>query len=356
MFKLKRLAKVLVKLFFSPEKLSQKDIHDFWNNANVCCVLAASGIGDSIMATPFLKAIKKCRPSLKVILVSSDRTYEVFKNNPYIDELISYKYRIFPLIKLLFLVYRRKIDFFFGVQPSNTIYHALIAGFSEAAVRLKHTKDYLKYPVGDFSFVFNVIVPSSTDRHRVELNLDFLRFLGEDIPENSFFPQFFVSKKAGKKVDFLFQKNGINNSRDFITIHPGSGRNEKIWSGENFAIVANYLNKEKFMVFFVGGKNEYTLCENIVKKIDGGTVFNFAGMLTLEETAAVLKKSNFLISNDSGIMHLASAVNIPVIALFGPTNSNHIGPYSKKAVVLKADNDIKRIKVENVIDSIRILL
>ena len=344
---------IIVYLFFRPKSLDLNEMQQKWKEAKVCCVICASGIGDSIMATPLIEMIKKCNPQSRLIVVSKKPCSNVFKKNLFVSDIIEYsqKYKdFFSNILMLWKLRQEKIDVLFAAQPANTICHSLISAVSGAKIKLKHTYDYGVSFIRDFSFLYNRLLPDSMARHRVELNLDFLRFLGEKIEEKAVFPQFFIDQKCQKNIDNLLQSYDKDDYYDkLIAIHPGGTRQNKRWPTECFAEVCKKLTDLAFAICLVGGKYEIDTCNDIAKKTGIDRTLNFARNTTLEETGAILKRCQCLISNDTGIMHLATSVDVPVIAIFGPTDFRHIGPYSKKAKVIFNSDNIKNISVKKVL-------
>ncbi len=351
-----RICKLLIRILLYPifraKPVDAVEIRKKWKYAGTCCVLAGSGIGDGIMATPFIKAIKERKPQGKLIILCSESNRPVFEENPHVDLILDYngnRNTFSSVVALCLKMRREKPDFFFAAQPANTIRHALIAAFSGAKILCKHTYDYTGACERDYSFAYHVLLPDKMERHRVKLNLDFLRHLGDEIPENSIYPEFHTNKGARKKMEAFLQTFGISGDRDgMAAVHAGSGRQEKRWPAECFSEIIGYLVRKNLTIFLVGGKSERNLNHHIKKAAGGNRVINIAGVLTLDETAALMEQCRFLISNDSGIMHLATSLDIAVIALFGPTDSRHIGPMSKNAIVMNKSPRIKDITPQDV--------
>ncbi|MBW2058235.1 MAG: glycosyltransferase family 9 protein [Deltaproteobacteria bacterium] len=327
-----------------------------WGQTKACCVLSASGFGDSLMATPLVEGIKRCNPDIRLVVASTDVFSEVFEGNPHVDALLTYSLRPWDLISLARLVWRlrrERIDVFLAAQPANTIRHSLVAALSGAKVRLKHTYDYGSAFERDFSFVYHVRLSNSMKRHRVELNLDLLRFLGEEIPEGSISPYLKVGREAREKVEgWLLSVNGGQEARDLVALHPGGVRQNKRWAAQGFSEVGRAMVNWGFSLCLVGGREERNLCRSIAEEIGAEGVLDAAGLFSLEETAALLKKCRCLVSNDTGIMHLAAAVETPVVALFGPTDFRHIGPFSMQRWVLQGSRDMKDISPIDVLEAV----
>lgn len=307
------------------------------------------------MATPLLEAIKRCKPNVRLIVVCSKKTAHAFVGNRNIDALYTYVAEEQDLLGFPYLLMRllwAKIDVLFGAQPSNTIRHALIAGCSGASLRLKHTYDYGATVERDFSFIYHAQLPNSMARHRVELNLDLLRFLGEKITERSLYPNYAVRAEAQTRVGQWLMFWGRDGSSKLIALHPGGVRHNKRWMPKRFVEVGRELLKMGYSVCFVGGRDEFSLCDGIAEEIGMPGVLNAAGEFSLEETAALLQRCYCLVSNDTGVMHLATAVDAPVVAIFGPTDSRHIGPFSQTARIVSKSKNIRDVAASDVLQAV----
>jgi len=106
--------------------------------------------------------------------------------------------------------------------------------------------------------------------------------------------------------------------------------------------------KHGYKILLIGGNAEMEDNGKIMQRIGNPNVINFTGILSLQETLALLSYTKLLISNDTGIMHAAAAINKPVIALFGPTDHRHIGPRGKDIHIIKKGEDINLISIEDV--------
>lgn len=356
-YRIERLAKVLIRklvtLAFNSRVRDRQKLIETWQKARVIGVMCVAGIGDAVMATPLISEIRRCKPGAKVVVISTTTTSQIFKHNPDVNAICCYASRrkqIISYVRLLLKLRQEKIDVLFAAQPANTVRHSCIAAFSSAKLCLKHDFDYSALPERDFSFIYNALIPSSITRHRLELNLDLLRYLGEEIEERASCPRYDSSQLTDDRVESRLS-NFLYDARNFVAIHPGGGMKKKHWSPQRFVELGKVLTDFGAFVLLVGGKEETTLCETISAQI-GQRASSFAGKLNLEETAALLKRCSFLVSNDTGIMHLATAIGTPVFAIFGPTDPRHIGPYSDRATVIYKTNDLSDVEVIDVIGAI----
>jgi len=125
------------------------------------------------------------------------------------------------------------------------------------------------------------------------------------------------------------------NPDKMIVIAPGAGRRTKRWPAAFYRDAAKQCLNRGFSVVLVGGEGDRKLCGEIAQPLQNG-LLNLCGDLGLMETAALLKQSCVLLSNDTGVMHMAGAVGTPVIAVFGPT-TEHLGffPFRSNSIVIE---------------------
>ncbi|MEA3489893.1 MAG: lipopolysaccharide heptosyltransferase II [Candidatus Omnitrophota bacterium] len=155
----------------------------------------------------------------------------------------------------------------------------------------------------------------SGEKHEVEYTMDLLRLLGiEDVPLQ---PRLPVEKEAEESVARILKENGLDRDGLLVAVHPGSGNPAKVWPAEYYAELVRRLSADPdCRVAVVGSKEEGYLAEKITKKAATG-VLDLTGELNLKELAALLKKADLFIGNDTGPMHMAAALEVPVIAIFG---------------------------------------
>lgn len=137
--------------------------------------------------------------------------------------------------------------------------------------------------------------------------------------------------------------NGKNGQK-FVMIAPGSASEEKCWSPERFAQLADQIFHTYGMtIVFVGDKRDETLTTKVMRNMTSAAV-NLCGKTDLLQLAAVLKKAVLFIGNDSGPTHLASYSDIPTIALFGPKDPILYGPWGKQGVAIRNNKDCRKCK------------
>jgi lipopolysaccharide heptosyltransferase II len=180
-------------------------------------------------------------------------------------------------------------------------------------------------------YTHHIPVPT-LDLHAVDRYLNLGSMLGLDKgPADFSFP---IPQSANLRVDSLLRQHGIERA-DLVIMAPGTVWETKHWGTEKFAMVAQHFLAQGFAVVLIGSQRERSVCEDVADLAPGA--IDLAGLTTLGELAALLRRSALNITNDSGPMHLAVALNRPVISIFGPTDPVWIGPYGRPHAVLHAE-------------------
>lgn len=161
------------------------------------------------------------------------------------------------------------------------------------------------------------------DRHAVEENLDVLRHLGlRQLP-----PEFPIR----------FPDRPRSEPGPRIAVFPVSRWVTKNWPARCYAeLCARLQQRVGGTLFLMGGPDDRGVCDDLARSVGPGAV-NLAGTCSLVETGSLLRGVDLVISNDSGPIHMAAALGIPVLALFGPTNPKRTGPYGSRHRVIVAD-------------------
>jgi ADP-heptose:LPS heptosyltransferase len=175
--------------------------------------------------------------------------------------------------------------------------------------------------------------------------------------------------EAEQRVDALLRRHGL---RSFAILAPGAIWRTKHWHEEGFTSVGRFLLKQGLGVVLAGTARERPRCQAIVARCPGAC--DLSGQTTLSELTALMNRSTINVTNDSGSMHLAVALNRPVVGIFGPTNPTWVGPYRRPEAVVRVDlpcspcyfrrlsqcpNDhacMKLVSAEQVIEHVRAVL
>jgi lipopolysaccharide heptosyltransferase I len=182
------------------------------------------------------------------------------------------------------------------------------------------------------AYTHRIAVPT-LDVHAVDRYLSVGPMLGlDDGPADFAFP---VPPAAAARVDALLREHGIAAGAGVLLCAPGTNWETKHWSAERFAEVARHFLTRGWRVVLIGAERERCVCAHVAAAAPG--TVDLCGQTTLTELAALVRRSGGCVTNDSGPMHMAVALDRPVVSIFGPTDALWIGPYGRPDAVLCAD-------------------
>ena len=181
------------------------------------------------------------------------------------------------------------------------------------------------------AYTHHIPVPT-LDLHAVDRYLNVGPILGLDSePADFSFP---IPQSAVSRVEALLAEHGADRA-EIVIMAPGTIWETKHWGTEKFAEMAGHFLSKGLAVILIGSRRERVVCEAVAALAPGA--IDLAGMTSLSELAALIRRSAISVTNDSGPMHLAVALDRPVVSIFGPTDPVWIGPYRRADAVLHAD-------------------
>jgi len=178
--------------------------------------------------------------------------------------------------------------------------------------------------------------PDSLDLHATDFQLMQLAMLGFDNAHNV--PEVFLRAEDINQAQHFLHQQGVDiKNNPLIAVHPGSGSKAKNWPLENYcSLVQSLYQRYRGTVLMVEGPAERNAIATMSEALDGIT-FIALQCLDLPLLAAILSQCNLFIGNDSGITHLAAALGVPTVALFGPTDPYVWGPRGKTVFITRED-------------------
>ncbi len=285
-------------------------------------IVEVNWLGDVLFSTPLIKAMRRKFKGAYIACMLDPRAKEILEHNPRINELIIYdekgKHRsLAGKARLVSLIRKKKFDLAVLLHRSFTkALMTRLAGIGErAGYATKKRKALLTRPVD----------PPEAPAHKVEYFLRIARELGCDILDKNY--EFFVTDKERKYIEEELAGEGVKKEGLMVVINPGANWEPKRWSEANFARLADGLiTKYGAKVVVAGAKKDLEMAGRIKERMKRSLII-LAGRTDLGELGALMERADFVISGDTGPMHIASAVKSKVIALFGPTSPALTGPY-----------------------------
>lgn len=285
-------------------------------------IVRTDRLGDMILTLPMAKSIKDNFPDLSISMIANSYNEALFIKNPYIDNYFLID-KIAGGINQLFK--SQKFDIVFYPMP---IFNEVFAGF----------KSGIKFRIGSafrlYSFLFNFKIHDHrkiSEFHEAEYNTRMVnKFFNIDTKPELIKP--FIDNESRRIGNDLFKT--IDKSKKTIILHPGSRASARDWSVENFAELASKL-QNRFNILITGTDSEKKSCNYIHSKSPNS--YNLAGKFKLNELMAIIERSDLMVANSTGVLHLAGAIGIRTIGLY--PNTPHIGPirwrpYSKLSKII----------------------
>ncbi len=307
-------------------------------------IIALSGIGDALIFSPALKLMLDALPKAEIDILTMLKGVEnIYSKNPNINKIHFFDFMNEGYLKSLNYVLgmRGKYDATINIYPANRKEYNIISFLLGA--RKRAAVNYLRKDFQNFGWLNNVTIKENDSLHNAQTNIKLIeKLLNKKFNEEPPF-ELYLNNNDEKAAENFLKENTIPEKDLVIGYHPGTAvlKNQikRRWEPEKFSELGKRLIKKhnaKIMIF--GGPGENDLKENILSMIDSSLVYSVSG-LSLTESAALMKRCNVFVTNDSSLMHVASALQLNVVAIIGPTNPNYIHPWktNHKIVTLNLD-------------------
>ena len=310
-------------------------------------IVRTDRIGDLVLTVPLAGIVKKHYPDCKVSFLVRDYTKEIVYNHPFIDEVIFLKTNI-KNGKLSFqsskkLISKKKFDTVIVASPNLKIAFLFF---------LTKIKNRIGTGYRWYSFLFNKKVfvhRKYAEKHELEFNVELLKEIGidEKINFDNVNYDLKIKKNNQQYIDDLLKTHSIDTTKPLIIIHPGSGGSSVDLSINKFKeLTKKILKNTNAEIVITGNLDEKSLCE---KLIVNENVHNYAGRFSLSELIALINKCDLFISNSTGPLHIASALNKNVIGFYPnllTCSSKRWGPYCSKSKVFSPPLNCKNCEME----------
>lgn len=305
-------------------------------------------VGDLIIATPAIKAIKRSFPEGRISALVSVYAKDVLLNNPYVDKVFMEDARgkhrgLRGIYALAGEIRKEKFDTAIVVFP---FFRNALSVFL-ARIPLRISTGFRWY-----QFLFNRLTylnRSKALKHEIDYAMDLAEIAG--VKPLKGYPELFPSDDDFKYAEQFFSANDIKKGRDIVVgINPGSGLSARKWPENNYIDVSRLLIKSygiKIIIFW--GPGEEKMAEDMKKDIGAGC---YAACETnILQLAAIVSKCSLFITNNTGPMHIAASTDTPMIAIFDPKKAcspERWGYRDEKRIVLKpgieCEESCKRMK------------
>ena len=289
-------------------------------------------IGDVLLATPVLRALRDQAPTARITMVVNEGTEDVLKGNPDVDDVLVVTRRgLLSDVRFLHDLRQRRFDCVIDLTDGDR--SAIMARATGAPVRIGFNEE--RYRRG--WLYTSVVTANLAGLHCIERNLEALRAIG--IGAKSALPVLHTSDRDEEEAGRILEAVGLHASgpatgRPWVLVHPGARYWFKAWPADRFAELADRLAERPGCTVLVGGgEGDRDVAQEISRRARSAPTI-LAGRTSPRQLAAILKRCALFVGNDNGPMHMAAAVGTPVVALFGPSNPSEWGPRGDKSIVL----------------------
>jgi len=288
-------------------------------------------IGDAVMCLPALEAVHRLYPARPVTVAAKPRVVPVFEHAPYVKDIIEYDDRGAHrgmLGRLRFAGEIKKRGFGTAILFQNAFDAAFVSFISGIPERVGYGRDMRP------ALLTKAIktTPEIKKRHQIFYYLNIVKALGAKMPVKTPLPRLKISSDENRWADDFLKEHGLAKAR-LIGAAPGASYGQaKRWPEKAFSTALNETaRRANATVALFGGPDDSPVCEAVYAGLDKNeTRLNLCGRLKLGESMALMARCAGFITNDSGPMHLAAALGVPTVAVFGSTDpalTEPTGPY-----------------------------
>lgn len=327
---------------------------------NILVVVGFPGIGDLLVAIPVFRALREIFPEAKLCLTIRNRAgqLELLKGNPYFNKIIIFdkKDRGLNLLESLKLLKKWKKEHFeVIVILHHARRYALLSWLAGAKLRLG-------YNTKGWQFFLNNVYLAKPFQPETENLLEVIKPLGVETKNLDL--ELWLEGEERRKLDSWLKERNIS---DFIVIHPAGGWWGRRWPKENYANLTDYLIKNyPLEVIFTGTISEKREIDRITELMEEKPIVA-AGEFSIRELACLYKRARLFIGTDTGAMHIAEAVGLPSLIMFGPQDPRRWGPKSQTNYIIYKHLDcspcpqrcrwkrnicLEKIKVDEVMEAV----
>jgi heptosyltransferase-2 len=286
-----------------------------------------SSIGDVLLITPLLRAIRRRHPDARITVLTKSAHAPLVEDNPNVDEVIALAPgdSLAPLAaRIRSAGYSHLLDLHDNLR--SRVLRALAPGpwhgypkYRAARALLIHGKRN-RYPA-----------------HRPVAERYFAAARGLDVRPDGEPPDFCLGRNAVDEAAAWLDQAGLGGARPLVAVAPGAAHATKRWPVEHWRVLMDRIVAAGMDVVVVGGQADGGIAEEVAAG-RGERPGRAAGLFGLQTTGALLRRAKALVSGDTGVMHMATGVGTPVVALFGPTvEAFGFFPYTRRAEVVQLD-------------------
>lgn len=286
-------------------------------------VIKLRAVGDIVLSTIVTRNLRLAFPDARIDYLVEAPYVDTVTGNPFVDTVIIYDRRTMNGIDLIRSVRRESYDLIIDLfgNPRTAVLTRLSGAPHRVGFRFRNR-----------TYAYNIVAePRGGEVHNTQFNLDALAALGVDIQDRNIY--FHITPEGDTYIDEWLRSQSLE-GKFLVGVNPGGGWYTKRWGADRFASLCDLIvERYGVEVIILWGPGEAGLVEDI-RKLMRHTP-RVPPRTTLKQLGALLKRCRFLVSNDSGPMHIATAVGTAVLGIYGPTNPRLQGPYGEGHLVIR---------------------
>ena len=292
-------------------------------------IIAPSWIGDCVMAQPLLMLLKRRYPDVKIDVFAPKWSLAVMKRMREVHDTIENPFGHGDV--KLFARYRvgrmlRKNNYTQAIVLPGSLKSALVPYFAKIPVRTGFVGENRYGLLNDIRPLDELLLPKMVDRF-ASLAFERSNRIPQDVPN----PHLTADESSQQNS---LKKFHLDLDNPVIAMCPGAEYGDaKRWRVHHFAKTARQCADKGYQVWFFGSHKDEEIAQKIIEQLNGVGV-NLCGKTSLDEAVDLLALSKAVICNDSGLMHIAAALDLPLIAIYGSSSPDHTPPLSNKARIL----------------------
>lgn len=308
-------------------------------------------IGDLVLSLTVVRALKRTYPDAEIDLLATPASAKVALHDPNLSEIIPYDPNIWRRPKALLQLKNWREARKLARRLRSCHYDlavSLYANWAAVLAVLSGAKRRVGYgPEGYPGFMTDRVpggIPGRwrhyaplDDKHEVDYCLELAKAAGATLTPADRIPHLYVDEQSRREVEQMLRDAGVQAGEPVIVCHVSSNNGQsKRWPIPFWAtLIDRLIDEEHAQVVLTGAPSDLPIIEDVTRRARERAI-NLAGKTSLTQLAALLQRANLVISGDSGPMHMAVAVDAPLIAIHGPTNPSLGGPVSPDATILRS--------------------
>jgi len=325
-------------------------------------LIKPSALGDVVHTIPVLVKLRRRYPNARIDWLITPENAEIVRSHPALSNVVLFSRRDFSrrghrwravraFVDLVKQIRKTKYDLV--VDMHGQVRSAFFTLISGARVRIGFDRPIKRTPTVSaehdlrnipshgwrgaregswIAYTHRIPIPT-LDIHAIDRYLWIAPLLGLD--EGPADLTIHLSAETLRNAERLLEEQGVPASKSLVVLVPGTIWETKHWTIEGFAGVARQFLQNGFAVALAGTTRDQSRCRQIAAEAPGAC--DLSGKTTPADLAALIRRAEVAVTNDSGSMHLAASLGKPMVSIFGPTNPVHIGPYQRPESVVRVD-------------------